>query len=308
MEILGTRGRDDLASVFVARMREEPLALVEFVDAVDPRYPRAEKWVVTVSTQFGCPVKCAFCDSGGFFAGNLTEDEILAEIDHVVRRRAPDGRIGARKFKIHFARMGEPSLNPAVIRVLERLPGIYDAPGMIPCVPTVAPSAASAFFDRLLEVKRKHYGGGHFQLQFSINSTDPETRDSLMPVPKWGLDEIAGYARRWHDPGDRKVVLNFALTPSCPLDPEVVARYFDPGICMVKVTPLNPTDTAKASGMRTTVSSEAPHGADPVAKALRSLGFECVVSIGEAEEIEIGSNCGQAATRMLRERLYSERR
>ncbi len=308
MEILETRGRDELAQIFVARLRPDPMSLVEFVDAVDPRYPRKHKWVVTVSTQFGCPVKCTFCDSGGFFAGNLTADEILAEIDHVVRRRAPDGRIDSDKFKIHFARMGEPALNPAMIEVLERLPGIYSAPGLIPCIPTVAPSAGRDFFDELLAVKRRLYGDGHFQLQFSVNTTDVDLRDRLMPVSKWGFDEIDEYAHRWYVPGDRKVVLNFALSPDNPVDADVVARHFDPGCCMIKVTPINPTDMAVKNGFRTMLSASDPTGADALVSRLRDRGFSCVVSIGDPEEIEIGSNCGQAATRLLREELHSQRK
>lgn len=308
MEILETKGREDLAKIFIAQLRSDPMSLVEFVDAIDPRFPREDKWVVTVSTQFGCPVKCMFCDSGGYFAGNLTADEILSEIDHVVRKRAPDGKIGAPKFKIHFARMGEPSLNPAMLELLERLPGEYDAPGLIPCIPTVAPRAAEEFFEKLLDIKRRLYRDGHFQLQFSVNTTDPELREKLMPIKKWDFDEIAAYAKRWYEPGDRKVVLNFALCPDNPVVPDVVARHFDPACCMIKVTPVNPTDMAVMNGFGTMLSADEPTGADALVAELEKKGFECVVSIGEAEEIEIGSNCGQAATRLLRERLHSERR
>jgi len=308
MEILEQSGKPDLAEIFVARMRPDPLSLVEFVDAVDPRYPRQEKWVVTVSTQFGCPVQCLFCDSGGFYAGNLTADEILAEIDHVVRRRAPGGRIGASKFKIHFARMGEPSLNPAVLDVLERLPLIYDAPGLMPCIPTVAPRSAGAFFERLLEVKRRLYAQGRFQLQFSVNSTDEGTRDRIMPIRKWTLAEIGEYACRWYEPGDRKVVLNFALSPANVVEAGRIAGHFDPRFSMIKVTPVNPTDMAQRNGFDTVLSAANPRAADRLAGELAGLGFDCVVSIGEEEEIEIGSNCGQAATRIVRGRLHAERR
>jgi 23S rRNA (adenine2503-C2)-methyltransferase len=308
MEILEHKGNPELAEIYVARMRSSPLSLVEFVDAIDPRYSRKQKWVVTVSTQFGCPVQCLFCDSGGFFDGNLTADEILAEIDHVVRRRAPDGRIDCAKFKIHFARMGEPSLNDAMLDVLERLPGIYDAPGLIPCIPTVAPRSAGAFFEKLLAIKRGLYDGGHFQLQFSVNTTDVELRDRLMPVKKWGFGEIRDYAERWYGPGDRKVVLNFALSPDNPVDPDVIVSSFDPRTSMVKVTPINPTDMAVSNGFRTMLSAEDPHGADALVDELGERGFDCVISIGEAEEIEIGSNCGQAASRIVRGRLHAESR
>ena len=300
MEILDRKGNPDLAEIYVARLREDPLSLVEFVDAVDPRYPREEKWVITVSTQFGCPVKCLMCDAGGFYRGNLTADEILSEIDAIVRKRAPSGVIGSGKFKIHFARMGEPALNPAVLEVLGRLPSCYRAPGLIACIPTIAPASASGWFEELLRIKRPHYMDGHFQLQFSINSTDEDARDGMMPVAKWSLHEIADYGARWYSRGDRRVVLNFALAEGIEVDPRAIARHFSPQIFMIKLTPVNPTKTALRSGFRTVLSGAAPDRAAGLVGELEGRGFGCVVSIGDDREIAIGSNCGQAASMVLR--------
>lgn len=301
MEILDSRGDPNLAEIFVARLRDDPLSVVEFVDAVDPRFPRKDKWVVTVSTQFGCPVKCLICDSGGFFRGNLTSDEILAEIDYVVRRRQTGRAIRNGKFKIHFARMGEPSLNPAVLEVLERLPARYDAPGLIPCIPTIAPAGTEPWFAGLLAIKRRLYPEGHFQLQFSINSTDPKVRDAMMPVRKWSLEQVAEYGRSFYKPGDRKVVLNFALAHGVAADPAEIGRIFDPGTFIIKLTPVNPTDTAERNGYKTVLSEAEPDRAGSLISALEAAGFECVISIGDDREIAIGSNCGQAASVVLKQ-------
>ncbi len=300
MQILHQKGTPDVAEIFVARLRSDPMTLVEFVDAVDPRCSREEKWVVTVSTQFGCPIRCLICDAGGFYRGNLTADEILAQIDYVVRRRCPDGRIINKKFKIHFARMGEPALNPGMLEVLERLPAQYDAPSLIPCIPTIAPASASGWFEKLLEIKHRLYGGGHFQLQFSINSTSPATRDKLMPAPKWDLGQLSNYGRRFFSDGDRKVVLNFALAKGVEVDPGVVSKVFSPDHFMVKLTPVNPTETAIKNGYQTRLSETSRENVRDLVGALEGFGFECVISIGDEREIEIGSNCGQAASQVLK--------
>jgi 23S rRNA (adenine2503-C2)-methyltransferase len=301
MEILDRRGDSQLAEICVARMRDDPLSVVEFVDAVDPRFPREEKWVITVSTQIGCPIRCLICDAGGFYRGNLTADEMLAQVDSVVRKRQGNRRaICTPKLKIHFARMGEPALNPAVLEVLERLPGIYDAPGLIPCIPTIAPAAAAGWFDELLAIKRRLYGHGRFQMQFSINSTDPATRDAMMPVKKWSLGQIAAFGRRFHDDGDRKVVLNFAMAEGVEADPAVIARSFDRERFMVKLTPVNPTESAVRNGYGSVLSASAPDAAAGLVEALESRGFDCIVSIGDEREIAIGSNCGQAASVVLK--------
>jgi 23S rRNA (adenine2503-C2)-methyltransferase len=301
MEIVDCRGDSQLAEIYVARLRDDPLSVVEFVDAVDPRFPREEKWVITVSTQFGCPIRCLICDAGGFYRGNLTADEMLAQIDSVVRKRQGDRRaIRTSKFKIHFARMGEPALNPAVLEVLERLPGIYDARGLIPCIPSIAPAAAAGWFEGLLAIKRRLYGHGHFQMQFSVNSTDPAARDAMMPVRKWSLGEIAAFGRRFHDAGDRKVVLNFALARGVEVDPDVIARSFDRDRFMVKLTPVNPTESAVRNGYGSVLSAADPNAAADLVAAIRDRGFDCIVSIGDEREIAIGSNCGQAASVVMK--------
>jgi len=299
MQIIEKRGNPELAEIFVAKLREKTDALVEFVDAIDPRYSRDEKWVITVSTQFGCPVKCLICDAGRFFAGNLTEEEIIGEIDYVLKRRFPDGVVQCRKFKIHFARMGEPALNPSVLNVLEKLPFLYNAPGLIPCIPTIAPLSASQWFEKLLDIKRRLYQNGHFQLQFSINSTDEKVRDIIMPVRKWNFEKISEFGQRWFESGDRKVVLNFALAHDIPVDPGVIKEYFSPDCFMVKLTPVNPTWNAQKNGYNTVICSSNPNGASHLVRALQHFGFDCVVSIGDEREIEIGSNCGQAASLVM---------
>lgn len=304
--ILEVKGNPELAEVYVARLRDDPRSLVEFVDSIDPRFSREEKWVITVSTQFGCAMRCAMCDSADYFAGNLTADEILAEIDHVVSQRMPSGIIPVDKFKIQLARMGEPSLNPAVLEVLERLPSVYDAPGLIPCLATIAPRAATDWFDRLLPIKQRLYDDGRFQLQFSINSTDPDVRNRLMPASKWSLDQIAEYGRRWFAPGDRRVTLNFVLAEGIPIEPERVARKYDPATFLIKLTPLNPTDTAQRNELVPTLLPSDPNAADELAERFEGLGFDCIVSIGAEEEIRIGSNCGQAVARWRREQAAVE--
>jgi len=71
MNILAEYGRDDLAKVFVAQMREDKPReknyhryLVECVESIQPPFPREKKWVLIVSSMFGCPIQCKMCDAG----------------------------------------------------------------------------------------------------------------------------------------------------------------------------------------------------------------------------------------------------
>ncbi|HOZ00153.1 MAG TPA: hypothetical protein PLL55_12205 [Candidatus Aminicenantes bacterium] len=139
MEVVARAGREDVAFVYVARTDRG--RLVEFVESVQPPLRRHQKWVLIVSTLDGCPIGCRFCDAGGFFGGRLSAREIFDQIDDLVRRRFPDGRVAVEKFKIQFARMGEPALNPSILDVLEELPRAYDAPGLVISLSTVAPAS-----------------------------------------------------------------------------------------------------------------------------------------------------------------------
>jgi len=234
------------------------------------------------------------CETGGWYEGNLTAEEILWQVDRVVFARNPDGRVSSRKFKVQFARMGEPSLNPASLEALRMLKGRYHAPGLIPCVATTAPSAAAQWLDELVEIKHILYPQGAFQLQFSVNSTDEAVRDRVMPVGKWRMEDISRYGERFFEDGDRKVVLNFALAKGWPFDPCCLADLFDPDLFIIKITPLNPTNRARREGIDTVLYTDRMHACDQVAARLANFGFDTIISIGSDEEMAIGSNCGQA--------------
>jgi 23S rRNA (adenine2503-C2)-methyltransferase len=288
MKIVAKTGDDKIATVYVGETDDGEF--VEFVESVQPPYPREKKWVLSISTLYGCPVGCYICDAGFYYRGKIPADGIISQVDYLVSGRFPDGKVPAEKFKVQFARMGEPALNPAVLDVLEAFPGLYDAPGLMPSLSTVAPNGTDDFFDRLLRIKDAVYDG-RFQLQFSIHTTDTRTRDRLIPINKWDFAAISDYAEAFHREGDRKVTLNFALAEGSPLDPDVLVRYFSTETFVVKITPVNPTRRAAANGTSSYLSvNETEY---EIADALREAGYDVIVSIGETEENYIGSNCGQ---------------
>jgi len=294
MKVKAWTGSDEIARVYIAEA--EGGRHVEFVESVEPPLPREKKWVLIVSTLFGCPGGCRFCDAGGSYEGKLTAEEILFQIDHMIDRRYPDRCVPAEKFKVQLARMGEPALNDAVLDVLRILPSRYDAPGLMPALSTIAPAGRDAFFDDLLEITREIYRG-RFQLQFSLHTTDAQKRDWLLPPKKWDLRRIAEYGERFLVDGGRKITLNFALAEGMPLDAAVLFRHFDPSKFLVKLTPVNPTCEADRSG----VTSSIRNGVEPesVTGPLRETGYEVIFSVGELEENHIGSNCGQFIKRYL---------
>ena len=195
--------------------------------------------------------------------------------------------------------MGEPSLNPDVLEVLDELPERYSAPGLMPSLSTVAPKGCGDFLERLLEIKKAKYSGGHFQFQFSIHTTDERLRDQIIPVKKWSFAEMEAYGERFYAPGDRKITLNFALANDMPVEPAVLLRYFNPSKFLIKITPLNPTYRAVENKLSSYIDPQIEDNGYEIVEALKVAGYQVIVSIGEVEENLIGSNCGQYIKRHL---------
>ncbi len=296
MKIIAKTGNEDIAMVYIAEM--ENGKLIEFVESVQPNIPREKKWVLIVSTLYGCPVGCRFCDAGEYYHGKLSKNKILSQIDYLIVSRFPDRKVPVLKFKIQFARMGDPAFNQNVLDVLEEIPKRYDAPGLLPTISTIAPKGTDKFFDRLLKIKTKIYTN-RFQLQFSIHTTDRKLRDWLIPVEKWSLEKISRYGEKFYRKGERKITLNFALVEGMPVNPDVLLQHFRPDKFLIKITPVNPTYKAN----KNKISSHILTYKDKyeIIERLKKVGYEVILSIGELEENFIGSNCGQFITNCLKD-------
>ena len=291
MKIIAETGSSELAMVYIADYGNDKV--LEFVEALQPPFSRNERWILMVSTLFGCPVKCLICDAGGSYHGKPTKEQIFDQIDYLVDKRFSDRMIPCKKFKIQFARMGEPALNPAVLDVLKALPYRYNAPGLMPALSTIAPHGCEAFMDQLVDIKNNHYPNGKFQFQFSLHTTDQDERDRLIPVRKWNFAQLARFGDQFLRKNDRKITLNFALGLNLALDESVLLRYFDPAKYLVKITPINPTHQAQKNKIESFISGDNSKDIERIASKLKVNGYDVIVSIGELEENNIGSNCGQ---------------
>ena len=299
MEVIAKSGKEDLALVYIAKMKND--CFVEFAESVQPPLSRKKKWVLIVSSLFGCPVGCSFCDGGTTYKGKLSKAEILYQIDFLIRKRFRDGNIPVEKFKVQFARVGEPSFNPAVIEVLSALPLLYKTPGLIPCLSTIAPEGTDKFFEKLLKLRKSTYHKNDFQLQFSIHTTDEKSRNKLIPIKKWSFKKISEYGEYFFEKEYRKITLNFALAENTPLDPVILLNYFNPDKFLIKITPINPTYTAVKNGISSFIQPQNIKRLEALLNELKNAGYQVIKSIGVLEENNIGSNCGQYIQKHLSE-------
>jgi len=108
------------------------------------------------------------------------------------------------------------------------------------------------------------------------------------------FDEISKFGKRFVKSGERKAALNFATVKGLDYNADVIARHFSPEHFCVKMTPLNPTESADEAGLRSSFEEIA----EPFAEKLTGHGFDVILSIGDLKENEIGSNCGQSVRRL----------
>jgi len=298
LKIVDTFGDDAVARVFV--LETEDGARIECVESVQPPHPREVKWVLIVSTLKGCPVRCPICDAGGDYRGRLSRDEILGQVELMVRRRYGGGRIPTEKLKVQFARMGDPALNDAVLEALELLPSRIASDRLMPCISTIAPFGRRGFIDDLAAAKNRLYAGGSFQMQFSVHTTDDEARQKLVPMKTLSLAEMAEAGERFYAPKDRKVTLNFAPAVGLPLDPGALRPLFRPEVFAIKLTPINPTAAAAASGLSAVIDPLDEAANRETVRRFEDRGYDVILSIGDLRENAIGSNCGMYVASMRR--------
>lgn len=291
MKLISQQGREDLAIVYVAR--SEGGNLVEFVESLHPPKPREEKWILTISTLYGCPVNCTICDAGPFYLGRISKEGMFWQLDKMISGKYPDEHIPVKQLKVHFTRMGEPTFNMAVLDVIKEFDWYWKAPGFMPSISTIAPRGSEKFLDELISLKNEKFMNGRFQLQFSIHTTDSKKRDLMMPVKKWSFEKISEYGKRFFNEGDRKISLSFAPSVENEINIDKLKNIFDPEIFIIKLTPLNETVNVLKNEIIPVISNESNYAAEEIAKAFKKAGYETVISLNSYEEIKIGSTCGQ---------------
>jgi 23S rRNA (adenine2503-C2)-methyltransferase len=279
------------ASVFVAQSSTGNM--LEFVESFHENLPIEKKWILSVSTLYGCPVNCKICDAGSYYLGRVSKEAIFWQLNFMIAKRYKEGIIPAEKLKVHFSRMGEPTFNMQVLDVIDEFQYYFNAPGFLPAISSIAPNGSEKFLNELIQLKNEKFKNGRFQLQFSIHTTDEIKRNELMPVKKWSFSKISSYAEKYFCPGDRKITLNFAPSDLYPVEPEKIVNIFIPELFFIKLTPVNPTNNAINYNLSNKESSSVLALLNNLESKFKDLGYQTIICLSNFEEIKIGSTCGQ---------------
>jgi 23S rRNA (adenine2503-C2)-methyltransferase len=256
--------------------------------------PLEEKWVITISTQYGCSMGCTFCDVPKVGAGkNATEGDLIRQVLAGIKLH-PEVE-WSKRLNIHFARMGEPAWNPAVLDATKWLKTHIDPEYHIhPVVSTMMPRKniwLKTFVHTWMRIKNRLLHG-EAGLQLSINSTDEAERERMFGDSACTLEEIA-WIMDGIIPSGRKITLNFALA-GYTIDPSVLLRYFSPDDYLIKLTPMHRTAACESTGTQTAgdYTTYAPYA--EAEAALKAAGYDVLVFIASREEDEGRITCGNA--------------
>lgn len=258
-----------------------------------------EKWVATVSSQKGCPMKCKFCDCPRFgYYGNASAEDLSYEVQTILQGETVDH---TDRFNVHFARMGEPTFNFNVLdftsNTLRPLVNQYiKARTIHPVVSTMLPKSnkrLEEFIMKWCEIKNEEYNG-EAGLQFSINSTCDGQRNDQFNGMSLSLDEISALAAKLPMPKGRKYTLNFAVTAKTILNAKRLSELFDKDKFIVKITPIHETNSAVANGFDVTTSYTDYDVYRKFERPLVAEGWDVIVFVPSKEEDSDRITCGNA--------------
>lgn len=258
-----------------------------------------DKLVVTVSSQKGCPMNCNFCDCPKLgFHGNASTIELVSEITTAI---ALSGIKHGERLNVHYARMGEPTFNPNVIKSAKIIFQIIkDSNADIsfntyhPVVSTMMPKSnknLEKFLHDWVDTGFIYGGEDGFGLQFSINTLDEEERNKMFRNKSLSLQEISDIIKSLPMPKKRKYTLNFAVTSKCNLDVDLMNKYFNKDKCIVKITPIHETVEAVNEGYEIVKDFDVY---EKFEQPLVKDGWDVIVFVPSKEEDADRITCGNS--------------
>lgn len=279
-----------------ANIKADFLGLSRAIQKVEHQemLPLTKKWVITISTQYGCSMNCTFCDVPLVGPGrNATFKDLIHQVLTGIKLHPEI--TWTNRLNIHFARMGEPSWNPNVLDAAKWLKEHIDPEFKVhPVVSTMMPKGniwLKTFIHTWMRIKNRLYGG-NAGLQLSINSTNEQERTSMFGGNCLSLKEISKIMEGII-PSGRKITLNFAVA-GYSVEPGILLEYFDPDYYIIKLTPMHKTYKALENGIQTNGDYTTYHPYEQLEKSLRDAGYDVLVFIASEYEDLGRITCGNA--------------
>lgn len=218
-----------------------PYAFADFDNPGDDN-----KRVMTICTMVGCCCHCNFCASKNTFKRLLTADEIVGQVDLMIKEGVKHGRLGdlskAKELRVLYTRMGEPMLNAEnVIESIKILIKRY--PNIIIGMSTSGYRVGLDKFLQNPEIIK------NIDMQFSLHSTNDQERDELFGtktgVQNLNISQIAEYVKKWKKYTNKQVSLNMILFDNYEYDIKKIYELFGNKDIWLRLSPWNVVDSEK---------------------------------------------------------------
>jgi 23S rRNA (adenine2503-C2)-methyltransferase len=251
--------------------------------------PEDDRRTICISTQAGCPLKCAFCLTGiAGYRRNLRTWEILGQVatvmeEHPVAATHPHRR-GEDPFpwNIVVMGMGEPLLNSEATVEALRILMDDEGFGVPPRKLTLSTVGILPALEKLAKEPVRP------NLAISLHAPDPGLRRALMPIEeKYPFDRVVEAALRYPIPRGGLVTFEYVLlggVNDSVAHARELARRLGGKRLKVNLIPLNPAPEIP-------FQAPTPEAVDGFGQALAAAGV--TVSVRRPRGRDIHAACGQ---------------
>jgi 23S rRNA (adenine2503-C2)-methyltransferase len=197
--------------------------------------PEERRRTICISTQAGCPLKCAFCLTGiAGYKRNLAPWEILGQVATVMAEAPPE----RKAWNVVVMGMGEPLLNydatVHALRILMDPEGFAVAPKKL----TLSTVGILPALEKLMQEPVRP------NLAISLHAPSARLRGELMPIEqKYALEDVIAAAQRYPIPRGGMVTYEYVLlggVNDSPAHARELVRLLRGSRAKVNLIPLNP--------------------------------------------------------------------
>ena len=254
---------------------------IEAVSMIDDN-----RHTICVSSQVGCAVDCDFCATGKMgFKKNLNAGEIIDQLLLI------QSHVKKPITNIVFMGMGEPFLN--YNHVITAADLMNDSNGLNFSYNRITISTAGIAnkINQFINDKIK------YNLAISLNATDDDTRNQLMPInKKWPINKLISFASKYNSSHKASLTFEYVLIDSINDsndDANKLADLLKNTYCKLNIIPFNEIGN----------NYKRPNN-DKIENFLNILykkqkGFTVLVRWSKG--IDINAGCGQLATNIINE-------
>jgi 23S rRNA (adenine2503-C2)-methyltransferase len=197
--------------------------------------PERDHYTLCVSSQVGCAQGCLFClTAAGGFERNLTRGEIIAQVRDIKNELEDPMRLT----NIVFMGMGEPLANYK--NLVSAIGVITDTDAGLRLASRRVTVSTAGLVSRLSDLGRD----ARVNLAVSLNATDNDTRDRLMPINRtYPLEKLLEACRQYPPAPGRRITFEYILirgVNDSEKDARRLAKLLQPIRCKINLIPYNP--------------------------------------------------------------------